>query len=87
MGLLDADGAAALARSGVLLDARAGERYRGDVEPVHRVGGHIPGAISAPTTENVAADGCFLPAEELAARFKALGVSDDSTVGVYCSRC
>ncbi|MDT7841788.1 sulfurtransferase [Streptomyces justiciae] len=82
--LLDADGAAALARSGVLFDARAGERYRGEVEPIDRVGGHIPGAVSAPTTENVAADGRFLPAEELHARFKALGVSDDAPVGVYC---
>ncbi len=83
-GLLDADGAAALARSGVLLDARAGERYRGDVEPVDRVGGHIPGAVSAPTTDNVATDGRFLPAEELAERFKALGATDGSQVGVYC---
>ncbi|MFI8533768.1 sulfurtransferase [Streptomyces aquilus] len=82
--LLDADGAAALARSGVLFDARAGERYRGEVEPIDRVGGHIPGAVSAPTNENVAADGRFLPAEELHARFKALGVSDDAPVGVYC---
>ena len=83
-GLLDADGAAALARSGVLLDARAGERYRGEVEPIDRVGGHIPGAVSAPTTDNVGADGRFLPGEELAARFKALGVTDGSEVGVYC---
>ncbi|MFF0161067.1 sulfurtransferase [Streptomyces sp. NPDC005263] len=83
-GFLDADAAAALARSGVLLDARAGERYRGEVEPIDRVGGHIPGAVSAPTTENVAVDGRFLPAEELAARFKELGVSGDSAVGVYC---
>ncbi|WKX13209.1 sulfurtransferase [Streptomyces sp. NL15-2K] len=83
-GLLDADGAAALARSGVLLDARAGERYRGEVEPIDPVGGHIPGAVSAPTNENVGADGRFLPAEELGARFKALGVSDGSEVGVYC---
>jgi thiosulfate/3-mercaptopyruvate sulfurtransferase len=83
-GLLDADGAAALARSGVLFDARAGERYRGEVEPIDRVGGHIPGAVSAPTTENVGPDGRFLPAEELKGRFKALGASDGTEVGVYC---
>ncbi|MFF9485554.1 sulfurtransferase [Streptomyces sp. NPDC014676] len=83
-GLLDADGAAALARSGVLLDARAGERYRGEVEPIDRVGGHIPGAVSAPTTENVGADGRFLPAGELGARFGELGVSPGVPVGVYC---
>ncbi|MEU9101071.1 sulfurtransferase [Streptomyces sp. NPDC048361] len=83
VGLLDADGAAALARSGVLLDARAAERYRGDVEPIDRVGGHIPGALSAPTTENVGPDGRFLQAAELAARFKALGAAD-TEVGVYC---
>ncbi|MEU0049138.1 sulfurtransferase [Streptomyces sp. NPDC006309] len=83
-GLLDADAAAALARTGVLLDARAGERYRGEVEPVDRVGGHIPGAVSAPTTENVGPDGRFLPAAELKDRFKALGVSEDTEVGVYC---
>jgi thiosulfate/3-mercaptopyruvate sulfurtransferase len=82
--LLDADGAAALARTGLLLDARAGERYRGEVEPIDPVGGHIPGALSAPTTENVAADGRFLPAAELADRFKALGASDAPEVGVYC---
>ncbi|WP_406196169.1 sulfurtransferase [Streptomyces sp. NBC_01017] len=82
--LLDADSAAALARSGVLLDARAGERYRGEVEPIDPVGGHIPGALSAPTNENVAADGRFLPAGQLAARFKALGASEGTAVGVYC---
>ncbi|MFE7173086.1 sulfurtransferase [Streptomyces sp. NPDC057616] len=83
-GLLDADGAAALARAGVLFDARAGERYRGEVEPIDRIGGHIPGAVSAPTNENVGGDGRFLPAEELAGRFKALGAADGSPVGVYC---
>ncbi|MFF8594871.1 sulfurtransferase [Streptomyces sp. NPDC015220] len=82
--LLDADGAAALARSGLLFDARAGERYRGEVEPIDRVGGHIPGAVSAPTTGNVGPDGRFLPAAELRARFTALGAADGGEVGVYC---
>ncbi|MGQ4363123.1 sulfurtransferase [Streptomyces sp. SAS_272] len=83
-GLLDADGAAALARSGVLFDARAGERYRGEVEPIDRVGGHIPGAVSAPTNDNVGPDGRFLAPEDLKDRFKALGASDGAEVGVYC---
>ncbi|MFJ5025400.1 sulfurtransferase [Streptomyces goshikiensis] len=87
LGLLDADGAAALAREGVLLDARAGERYRGEVEPIDRVGGHIPGAVSAPTTENVGPDGRFLTGAELRARFAGLGVTAEGggrPVGVYC---
>ena len=61
-------------RNGVLLDARAGERYRGEVEPIDPRAGHIPGAVSAPTTGNVAADGTFLPAEELRRRFEELGL-------------
>ncbi|MCP9205638.1 sulfurtransferase [Streptomyces sp. NEAU-Y11] len=82
--VLEADGAAALARRGVLLDARAGERYRGEVEPIDPVGGHIPGAVSAPTTGNVADDGLFLPPERLAERFAGLGVTEATEVGVYC---
>ncbi|TNC20869.1 rhodanese-like domain-containing protein [Amycolatopsis alkalitolerans] len=68
---------------GTLLDARAGERYRGEQEPVDPRAGHIPGAVSAPTAENLAADGRFLAPEELAARFEALGAADGQ-VGVYC---
>ena len=84
MPVLDATGAAATARGGVLLDVRAAERYRGEVEPLDSVAGHIPGAVSAPTGENLGPDGRFLPPETLRARFTALGVRDGVRVGVYC---
>ena len=82
--VLDAAGAARLARGGVLLDARAPERYRGEVEPVDPVAGHIPGALNAPTAGNVAADGTLLPPDALRARFAALGADGSRPVGVYC---
>jgi thiosulfate/3-mercaptopyruvate sulfurtransferase len=81
---LDKDGAAAMARTGLLLDSRAGERYRGEVEPLDPRAGHIPGAVSAPTFENNAPDGRFRPAAELAERFRALGADEQPVVGVYC---
>ncbi|WP_128429803.1 sulfurtransferase [Streptomyces cyaneus] len=81
---VDADGAAELAVSGLLLDARAAERYRGEVEPVDPRAGHIPGALSAPTGENLAADGTFLPPEELRKRFEDKGAAGASRIGVYC---
>jgi thiosulfate/3-mercaptopyruvate sulfurtransferase len=84
LGLLDADGAASMARSGLLLDARARERYRGETEHVDPVAGHIPGAVSAPTAENVNPDGTFRPAADLAARFAALGATGDRPVAAYC---
>lgn len=84
MPVVDAEGAAALARRGLLLDARAGERYRGETEPIDPVAGHIPGAVNAPTTDNAAPDGTFLPAAQLAARFTALGATPGTEVGVYC---
>ncbi|MGH3294804.1 MAG: sulfurtransferase [Trebonia sp.] len=84
LGLLDADAAASIARSGVLLDARAGERYRGEAEHVDPVAGHIPGAVSAPTAENVNPDGTFRSPADLAARFAALGAAGDRPVAAYC---
>ena len=81
---LDADRAATFPDDGVLLDARAGERYRGEVEPVDPRAGHIPGAISAPTVEALDADGLLLPADRLAARFAALGAVPGTAVAVYC---
>ncbi|RFS81650.1 sulfurtransferase [Actinomadura spongiicola] len=82
--VLDAEGAAELATAGVLLDARAAERYRGDQEPVDPVAGHIPGARNAPTSGNVGVDGRFLPSELLRERFAKLGVTDAVDVGAYC---
>lgn len=82
--LVDAEGAAAMARDGVLLDARAGERYRGEVEPVDPVAGHIPGAVNAPGSDNRGADGRFLDPAALRERFGALGADGSVPVGAYC---
>ena len=91
LALLDADGAAVMASTGLLLDARTGERYRGQSEPIDPVAGHIPGAVSAPTADNVHPDGTFLAAADLTARFTALGAAPPPAprgpapaVGVYC---
>ena len=58
--------------SRTLLDARAAERFRGDVEPIDAVAGHIPGAINAPYQGNLDADGRFLGRAVLRTRFEAL---------------
>ncbi|WP_341952531.1 sulfurtransferase [Salinibacterium sp. TMP30] len=82
--VLTADDAASLPHSGVLLDARAGERYRGETEPIDPRAGHIPGAISAPTSGNLNDTGQFLDAISLREHYESLGVSVDRPVGVYC---
>jgi thiosulfate/3-mercaptopyruvate sulfurtransferase len=84
MPVIDAEGAAELARGGVLLDARAPERYRGEVEPVDPVAGHIPGAVNLPSTKNVDSAGRFLAAPELREEFMAVGVGQGVHVGAYC---
>ena len=72
---LTADEAAVLGSR--LADARAPERFRGDVEPVDPVAGHVPGAVNVPSTSLLGADGAFLPTADLA---DALG----DTTGAYC---
>ena len=72
MPVLDASAAAELARTGLLLDVRAAERYRGENERVDPVAGHIPGAVSAPAG-NMTGDGTFKSAADLAVGFAALG--------------
>jgi thiosulfate/3-mercaptopyruvate sulfurtransferase len=65
-----------------ILDARAGERYRGEKEPVDPKAGHIPGAVSAPWMENLGPDGRFRTPEELRDHFATLGARDGAVV--YC---
>lgn len=81
---IDIDAAAAFPETGLLIDARAGERYRGEVEPMDPRAGHIPGAVNRPTGANLAGSGAFKPAAELRAEFEALGVRDGVPVAVYC---
>ncbi|MBB5872354.1 thiosulfate/3-mercaptopyruvate sulfurtransferase [Allocatelliglobosispora scoriae] len=65
---------------GTLIDVRAPERYRGEVEPIDPVAGHIPGAVNAPTADNLA-DGRFRAATELRERFAGIA---PRAAAVYC---
>ncbi|MBF4160963.1 sulfurtransferase [Nocardioides acrostichi] len=73
-----------VSRVGVLVDARAGERYRGEVEPVDPVAGHIPGAVSVPTSANLRPDGTFRDQGELRELYAGVGATPQSDVAVYC---
>lgn len=68
----------------LLLDARAPERYRGDVEPVDPVAGHIPGAKNLPSTAVLDAAGTFLPDDAIDEQLAQRGVIETEPVGVYC---
>lgn len=85
--IVDADEVEALLREGaaVVLDARAPERYRAEIEPFDPRAGHIPGALSAPWTENLdPLTGRFLPPDELHRRYEALRVRAGPNTVAYC---
>ncbi len=87
MAVIDIDAAAAFPGHGVLLDSRAAERYRGELEPVDPRAGHIPGACNRPATENLDAAGRLLAPGELAAVLTGLGVRPGAgarEVAAYC---
>jgi thiosulfate/3-mercaptopyruvate sulfurtransferase len=86
-GTIDRDALASRLGSVALIDARAPERYRGEVEPVDAVPGHIPTAISLPTGGNLGPDGRFLAPEVLRARFEALGDHVVSYCGSGVNAC
>lgn len=79
---LTADEVAAF--DGLLLDARAPERFRGETEPVDPVAGHIPGATNAPSTAVLGPDGTLLPQADLSEFTERVGAGSAPGVGVYC---
>jgi thiosulfate/3-mercaptopyruvate sulfurtransferase len=61
-----------LGKDQVLIDARGAQRFRGEVEPIDPVAGHIPGALNRPFAQNMGPDGRFKPPQELRAEFEQL---------------
>ena len=82
--VLDADGATGTAGRGVLVDARAPERFRGETEPIDPVAGHVPGAVNVPMSELTTGEGSLRSPEQLRTRFAQAGVTAGTEVGAYC---
>ena len=78
------DETAVFPASGVLLDVRAPERYRGEHEPLDPIAGHIPGALNVPMAAHLDADGKILDVHTLQATFAAVGVTEGTPVAAYC---
>lgn len=81
--VLSIDDASALTASGVLIDVRAAERYRGEVEPVDPIAGHIPGAANLPTGAYMDGER-FRDAASLRELFSSVGIAEGVTAAAYC---
>ncbi|HEU4812554.1 MAG TPA: sulfurtransferase [Nocardioides sp.] len=85
MPVVEADGVPGVR---VLVDARAAERFRGEVEPIDPVAGHIPGAVNVPTARNLREDGRFRSPDELRATYADVGATSEAgeagDVAAYC---
>jgi thiosulfate/3-mercaptopyruvate sulfurtransferase len=68
----------------VVVDVRASERYRGEVEPIDARAGHVPGALNLPFSSNLDDDGHFRRPRDLRAGFTTEGVESGSRTIVYC---
>ena len=79
--VLEVDDVLAFAADHVLVDARDADRFRGEVEPVDPVAGHVPGAVNVPTGANLREDGTFRPPEELREVYAAAAGEE---VAAYC---
>jgi len=81
--VIEADDVLTFAASHTLVDARAPERFRGEVEPIDPVAGHVPGAVNVPTEANLREDGTFRTPEELREVYGA-AMRDGGEVAAYC---
>ncbi|KQZ70001.1 MULTISPECIES: sulfurtransferase [unclassified Nocardioides] len=81
MPVVDADEVPAVS---VLVDARAPERFRGEVEPIDPVAGHIPGAVNVPTVRNLDNHGHFRDPHELREVYAEVGAVPGAEVAAYC---
>jgi thiosulfate/3-mercaptopyruvate sulfurtransferase len=84
LSVLEVDDVLAFALTHTLVDARSPERYRGEVEPIDPVAGHIPGAVNVPTAANLREDGTFRAADELRTLYGAVVRDREGDVAAYC---
>ncbi|MGM7670351.1 sulfurtransferase [Microbacterium sp. A93] len=81
---LTIDEAAAFPESGVLIDARAPERFRGEIEPLDPIAGHIPGAMNLPMGVHLREDGTLRDLDSLRRNFADVGIGNETPVAAYC---